>query len=287
MFKIITDSTADLPEEFLQKNEITSLYLPVNMDGVTYRSSEELSGEQFYEMMKQGSMPTTSQLNPQEAEEAFRKCLEENEEVLYLCFSSGLSGTYNSAKIAEEVIKEDAPETKLIVIDTITASVQQGLLVYKAVQMRDEGKSMEEVAEYVETYKHNFQAIFTVDDLFHLHRGGRVSKASAIVGTLAQIKPILHMDAEGKLAMIGKVRGRKKSLQALVDTMEQTVGEYREQNDIVLIGYGDCAEDAAYVKDLIEEKFGIRNILLSHVCPTIGAHTGPGIIVIAFIGEKR
>ncbi|MBE5871100.1 MAG: DegV family protein [Lachnospiraceae bacterium] len=287
MFKIITDSGADLPEGFLEENDVTSLYLPVTMDGISYRAAQELPGEEFYQKLKQGAMPTTSQMNPQEAAECFRQYLAEGTAVLYLALSSGLSGTYNSARIGADMIKEEMPDAKLAVVDTLSASVQQGLLVCKAVQLRNEGKTLEEVVKYVEENRQNFHAIFTVDDLFHLHRGGRVSKASAIVGTLAQIKPVLRMNGEGKIEMLNKVRGRKKSLQAVVDTMEEQTSGQEEKNDMVLIGYGDCAEDAESVKALIQERFGIEKVLLSHVCPTIGAHTGAGIIVLAFAGKKR
>lgn len=287
MFKIVTDTTADLPKDYLAQHEIDCLCLPYTIDGVTYTAENELDWKEFYDRMRKGSMPTTSQVNPQEAEEYFRDCLKEHSEILYLAFSSGLSGTYNSGRIAAEALKEEFPEAKIIVVDTLAASMGEGLMVYKAVQMREEGKSIDEVASYMEEHKQNFVHVFTVDDLNHLHRGGRVSKAAAIVGTLASIKPVLTVDETGHLIVIDKIRGRKKSLLTLVDLMEKKSGSYMDQNDIVMISHGDCMEDAEFVAQKVKEKFGAKHIMINNVGPTIGAHTGPGVVTLFFMGEKR
>ena len=171
--------------------------------------------------------------------------------------------------------------------DTLCASLGEGLLVHKAVQLKKAGKSLEETAQWVEAHKENLVHVFTVDDLFHLHRGGRVSKATAIVGTLAGIKPLLHVDEEGHLTAVGKVRGRKKSLQSLVDMMEKQVGSFRDQNDCVFISHGDCTEDAEYVRQLVQERFGITEFLINEIGPTIGTHSGPGTVALFFLGETR
>lgn len=286
-FKIITDSTADLPKEYLQEHHVGCMNISYIVDGVTYGKGKELDWKEFYNMMRDGKMPTTSQINPAEAKEFFEKTLEESKEILYLAFSSGLSGTYNSTRMAAEEVMEENPGCRIKVIDTLCASLGEGLLVHKAVMLQEQGKSMDEVAEWVEANVHHLVHVFTVDDLFHLHRGGRVSKAAAIVGTMVSIKPKLHVDDEGHLILIGKVRGRKKSLSALVDYMEEKMGQYRDSNDVVFISHGDALEDAEYVRDMIKERFGIENFLINNIGPTIGTHAGVGTIALFFMGESR
>lgn len=286
-FKIVTDSTADLPEAYLQEHGIDTMCLRYILDGESYGTDKKLDVKEFYALMRSGKMPTTSQVNPEEAKEFFLKHREETKEILYLAFSSGLSGTYNSARIAAEEVMEEYPDTKIIVIDTLAASLGEGLLVYKAVGLRAIGKTMQETADWIEAHKLNLVHMFTVDDLNHLYRGGRVSKTVAIVGTLAGIKPILHVDDEGHLIPLRNVRGRKKSLLALVDDMEQKMGDFRKENDIVFISHGDCLEDATIVKHEIEKRLGIDTFLVDYVGPTIGAHSGPGTVALFFMGESR
>jgi len=287
MFKIVTDSTADLPLEYLEEHKLGCMHLGYIMEGVTYGCDREMPWKEFYAMMREGKMPTTSQVNPEEAKDYFKEFIKEDKEILYLAFSSGLSGTYNSAKLAAEEVMEENPDCRIIVIDTLCASLGEGLIVHKAVCMRDEGKSMDEVADWVNTHLQNLVHVFTVDDLYHLYRGGRVSKTTAFIGTLAGIKPKLHVDEEGHLILIGKVRGRKKSLTALVDYMEEKMGTFQAENDIVFISHGDALEDAEFVRDQVEERFGIKNFLINNIGPTIGAHSGPGTIALFFMGEER
>lgn len=287
MFKIVTDSTADLPLEYLEEHKLGCMHLGYIMEGVTYGCDREMPWKEFYAMMREGKMPTTSQVNPEEAKDYFKEFIKEDKEILYLAFSSGLSGTYNSAKLAAEEVMEENPDCRIIVIDTLCASLGEGLIVHKAVCMRDEGKSMDEVADWVNTHLQNLVHVFTVDDLYHLYRGGRVSKTTAFIGTLAGIKPKLHVDEEGHLILIGKVRGRKKSLTALVDYMEEKMGTFQAENDIVFISHGDALEDAEFVRDQVKERFGIKNFLINNIGPTIGAHSGPGTIALFFMGEER
>ena len=234
-------------------------------------------------------MPTTSQINPEEAREYFEEYIKTDKEILHLAFSSGLSGTYNNMRIAAEEIMEEHPDCRIIVVDSLCASMGEGLFVHKAVKLRDEGKTIEETADWLRTNVQNFVHVFTVDDLFHLYRGGRVSKTAAVIGTMAGIKPKLHVDSEGHLIVIGKVRGRKKSLNALVDYMDEKMGSYLSENrqDYVFISHGDALEDAEYVRDQIKERFGISNFLINHIGPTVGAHSGPGTIALFFMGESR
>ena len=290
MYQILTDSTADLPIEYLKEHDIGCIPISYILDDVTYGGDRELDWKEFYAMMRnEGKMPTTSQINPEEARAYFEQYIGSNREILYLAFSSGLSGTCGNLRMAAEEIMEEHPEVKIRVVDSLAASMGEGLFVHKAVRMRDQGKSMEETAEWLEEHARNVVHVFTVDDLFHLYRGGRVSRTAAVLGTLASIKPKLHIDDEGHLILIGKVRGRKKSLSALVDYMEEKMGSWADENkeDCVFISHGDALEDAAYVRDLIKERFGFQNFLISHIGPTIGAHSGPGTIALFFMGESR
>lgn len=288
-FKIVTDSTADLPEEYLRQHEIGCMKMCYTVGERTYggNTGSDLDYKKFYALMRQGQMPTTSQINPEEFREYFTKYMEENSQILYLAFSSGLSGTCNNARIAAQELMEENPDVRITVIDSLCASMGEGLFVHKAVCMREEGKSMEETAEWLSEHILNFVHVFTVDDLNHLYRGGRVSKAAAVIGTIAAIKPILHVDDEGHLIPISKTRGRKKSLLCLVDYMEEKIGQYRDQNDIVFISHGDALEDAEFVKEEVSSRFGIQNFLISPIGPTVGAHSGPGTIALFFLGESR
>lgn len=286
-FKLMTDNTVDLPVEFLKEHEIGVFTLPARVDDEVYDNYETIDSKMFFEKMRNGSMPTTSQVNPSEAKEGFLKVIDTHKEILYLAFSSGLSGTYNSVRLAADEVMEEHPDVKITVIDTLCASLGEGLLLYKAIGLKEAGKSLEEVAEYVESHKMNIVHVLTVDDLFHLYRGGRVSKATAVVGSLANIKPMIHVDHEGRLINFSKVRGRKKSLVTLVNLMEQKMGSYAGKNDIFMISHGDCEEDAVYLADMIKEKFGIEKVLINCLGATIGAHTGPGLIALFFMGDER
>ncbi len=287
MFKLTTDSTADLPEEYLQKNEISCINLSYILDGVTYGPERNMSSKAFFKMMREGKMPTTSQVNPEEAKNFFESLIGTHKEILHLAFSSGLSGSYNNTRLAAEEIMEEHPDCRIVVIDTLCASMGEGLMVYKAAKLRDEGKSLDEVVEWLEMNRLKFVHVFTVDDLNHLFRGGRVNRATAIIGTLAGIKPILHVDNEGHLVNIDKIRGRKKALLGLVDYMEQKTAGYSEKNDMVMISHGDALEDAMFVRDKIKERFGIEDVMINDLGPVIGAHTGPGLIALFFMGMGR
>lgn len=287
MFKLITDSTADLPVEYLEEHGIGCINLSYILDGVTYGQGKELEPKAFFDMMRAGKMPTTSQVNLEEAKNFFEKEIASCKELLYLAFSSGLSGSYSSATLAAEEVMAEHPDCRIVVVDSLCASMGEGLFVYKAVQLKEQGKSLDEVVEWLEQHKLNFVHVFTVDDLFHLYRGGRVSRTTAVIGTLAGIKPLLHVDDEGHLINIGKIRGRKKSLTALVDYMGEKIANYAGENDMVMISHGDALEDAQKVRDMIRERYGIENFCINSLGPVIGAHTGPGLIALFFMGESR
>lgn len=284
-FIIATDSTVDLPKAFLEENHVLTISLSYVMDGVTYKDLDGLSHEEFFEKIRNGSLPTTSQINPEEARKALEPVVKEGKEILYLGFSSGLSGSYNSVRMAAEDLMEDYPETKIVTIDSLCASMGEGLLLYKTLQLKEQGKNLDEIAEWVEANKLHICHNVTVDDLNHLHRGGRISKTTAVLGTMVKIKPIIHMDNEGKLVVIGKERGRKKSLLTLLDKMEKQMQGY--QNDVVMITHGDCIEDAKYVEEQIRERFGIENIIVNGIGSVIGSHTGAGVVAIFFMGSER
>lgn len=286
-FIITTDNMADLPDSYIEERGLKIMSLSYMLEGKTYSEKDKLPVKEFYDKMRNGAMPTTSQVNPDEAKEVFEELLKEGKDVLHIAFSSGLSGSYNSARIAAEELIEEGAEGRVIVIDSLCASLGEGLLVHKALALKDEGKSLDEIADWLKDNRLHLCHNFTVDDLNHLYRGGRVSKTVAVLGTMINIKPILHVDDEGKLVPVGKVRGRKKSLITLVDNMEKQLGDYKDQNDIIFISHGDCEEDANFVADQIKDRFGIDSFLINYVGPTIGAHSGPGTVALFFMGEKR
>lgn len=284
-FVITTDNTADLPDSYISENGLDLLFLSYTIDGETYERDTQLSAAEFYKRMRNGSMPTTAQINPNMAREIFTRYLVQGKDILHIAFSSGLSGSYNSCRIAAEELEEEYPDRKIVVVDSLCASLGEGLLVHKAVCQKKEGKSLEEIADWLENNKLHLCHNFTVDDLNHLYRGGRVSKAAAVFGTMVNIKPVLHVDNEGHLVPLSKVRGRKKSLTALVDNMEKQMGKF--ENDVVFISHGDCLADAQFVSRLVKERFGIQSFLLNTVGPTIGAHSGPGTVALFFMGDYR
>lgn len=287
-FMIVTDTASDLPRDYIQKNHIELLSLSYIVDGKSYDWNHSMDDHTFYDIMRNGNMPTTSQVNVNDAFLLFEKLIQDSHtDILCISFSSGLSGTYNNTAIAGRQIKEKYPEVNIRVIDSKAASLGQGLMVDYAVRLKEEGKTLDEIADDLEKNYTHFTHLFTVNDLFHLHRGGRVSKSTAIVGTLANIKPILHVDDEGHLINIGKVRGRKKSLQELVHVMEKKIGTFRNKKQTIFISHGDCYEDAMYVASEIKTRFGFDTSLINYVGPTIGAHTGPGVVALFFFGESR
>ena len=284
-YVITVNSTVDLPKEWLEERRVPVVPLKYTIDGETYTDMEGLTGKEFFAKLREGKMSTTSQVNPEEAAEMLEPFLKEGKDILHLGFSSGLSGTLNSMKIAGEMLEEKYPEAKVIVIDTLCACLGEALLLYKALQQKEKGMNIDELAQWVEDNKLHICHNVTVDDLNHLQRGGRVSKTTAVLGTLVQIKPIIHMDNNGKLQVIGKERGRKKSLNKIVDmAVEQSKGW---DNDIIMITHGDCIEDAEYVAKLVREKMGIDNILINNIGTVIGSHTGPGVVAVFCMGNKR
>lgn len=282
---ISTDSTADLPESYVKEHSVAVQFLSYAFEDTAYGLDNQLDPHDFYERMRSGEMPTTNACIPDEVQTSFEAYLKEGYDILHISFSSGLSASHNNARIAANELAEQYPDRKIILVDSLCASLGQGLLVHYAVTLKEQGKSLEEVAAWLEENKLHLCHQFTVDDLFHLHRGGRVSKATAIIGTLINVKPVLHVDNEGHLTSVCNVRGRKKALLKLVEHMGEQIEGY--QNDIVFISHGDCLEDAEFVAAQVKERFGIQSFLIDYVSPTIGAHSGPGTVALFHLGKNR
>lgn len=284
-FIISTDSTADLPKDYVEKHNLAIHPLYYNLEGEVYGGDHDLEPKAFYDIMRNGKLPTTMATNPEDIISAFMKYLNEGYDILHISFSSALSSSYSNTVMVANEMSEQYPDALIMVLDSASASLGQGLLVHKALQMKESGSTLNEIAKWIEENKCHICHQFTVDDLFHLHRGGRVSKAAAVIGTLINVKPVLHVDNEGRLIPLQKVRGRKKALTTLVDNMEQQIKGF--ENNIIFISDGDCKEDAEFVKSLIEQRFGIKDFLMNYVSPTIGAHSGPGTIALFFMGKER
>ena len=287
-FIILTDSSADLSAEMAQELDVQVIPLSFIMKGRTYRDfpdNREMDPHLFYEALRQGEEATTAAVNVGQYTEALEPLLQAGKDVLILAFSSGLSTTYNSSRLAVEELREKYPERKLYTVDTLCASLGQGLLVWYAAKARERGGTIEEVRDWVEDRKLNLCHQFTVDDLHFLKRGGRISAATALVGSVLQVKPVLHVDNEGHLVNIGKVRGRQAALKALVDRMEATAIDSGSLT--VFISHGDCLEDAQTVAGMVKKRFGVQNISINYVGPVIGAHSGPGTVALFYIGTNR
>ncbi len=286
-YLIVTDNMSDLPESYCRERGLHQMYLSYVLDGVEYNGEHQLEPSTFYEKMRAGSMPVTSQISIEKAKECLLEYSRECPNIICIAFSSGLSGTYNSISVAAQQLMEEQEGLHITVIDSLAASLGQGLLVHKALEKQKAGLSYDELVTWVEENKNHVVHNFTVDDLFHLHRGGRVSKATAIIGSMVQIKPMLHVDEEGHLIAVGKVRGRRKSIHALADAMEKQMGSRQAENDVVFISHGDCREDANTLKDMIQKRFGIDAFLIDYVGPTIGAHSGPGTLALFYMGDVK
>jgi len=287
-YVILTDSSCDLTAELAAEMGIEVLPLTVYVDGKEYRNyldGREIGFHEFYETLKTAKDVKTSAVNQDQFIEFIEPIVQKGCDVLYLGFSSGLSGTFNAGRLAIEELSEKYPERKLYAVDTLCASLGQGLLVYHCWKQQQAGGSIDEVRDYAESIKLNLDHWFTVNDLFFLKRGGRVSAATAIVGSALSIKPVMHVDNEGHLIKTGVARGRKASIRALVKEMERLAIDPASQH--IFISHGDCEDEANYLADLIREKFGAKDITINFVGPVIGAHSGPGTLALFFVGKER
>ena len=284
-YKIVTDTCCDFPAEMYRQLDLGVVPLSVNFRGQSVDSYDEPWLKELFRGLREGEKTSTAAVNPERWAKTIETVLAEGLDALVLAFSSGLSTTYQSAVIAADELREKYPQRKILVVDTLAASLGQGLLVYYACKKRDEGMSLEELAAWCEEYKFKLCHWFTVDDLMYLKRGGRISAATALAGTMLQIKPVLHMDDEGHLINISKVRGRKASIEALAKKLGET--GIPGANDTVFICHGDCMEDARFLERLVKEKYGVKDVFIYYVGAVIGSHSGPGTLALFFLGEKR
>ncbi len=284
---IMTDSSCDLSSDYIKASNVYVIPFTYNIDGQDYVDDlgQTMTYAQFYDKIRAGSMPTTSQITSYTFEKAFKQFIDEGYSIIYIGFSSALSETFNNAIIAKNSILEENPSADITVIDSKSASVGLGLIIYYAAEMLKEGKTKEEIVEWVENNKLKSNHWFIVDSLDHLKRGGRISAASAAIGTLLEIKPILIVNGEGRLEVAKKVRGRKKSIKTLLEILKERIENPEEQ--VIFINHGDCLNEAEYLRDLLLKEVKVKDVMINYVGPIIGTHTGPGMLCMVFLGEER
>jgi DegV family protein with EDD domain len=287
-YAIITDSTTDLPQSFADSLGLVIIPYIFLMDGeeyLNYLDHRVLSSKDFYDALRGGKTASTSLVTEQRYIETFEPLLQEGKDILYMCLSSGLSSSYNQSLLAAETLHEKYPDRKLFMIDSISASMGQGLLAYYASKARDEGKSVEENAAYIKELAPHIIHWVRADDLNHLRRGGRVSGAAAFMGTMLNIKPMIQINDEGRLVPVAKMRGKQKSMEFIVNQIEANIREPKDQ--IIFISHSDVPEEAQELVDMITKRLGKREFLINDIGPVIGAHTGPGTLVALFVGNTR
>jgi len=288
-YKIITDASCNLSAQMM--DELGIVYKSLNLiseDGTeikNYLKDENFSFKGFYDRLRNKENIKTSLLNVEEFTNIYKEILDSGDDILAILISSGISGTYQAAKIAADDLREQYPERKIIVIDSLCASIGHGLMVYYAAMMKNEGKSIDETADFVYKNRLNMVHNFTVDDLFFLKRGGRLSGGVAIIGTILQIKPVLHVNNEGKLISLSKVNGRKKSINALFDALKDNVID--PENQVMAICHGDCIEDAEYLANKLRNEYNPKDIIINYCDPVIAAHAGPGVLAVFYMGKQR
>lgn len=284
---ILTDSCCDLPIDFVRENNIEVMPLSVNIKGKEIKDDlgQSIKYKTFYDMIRSGEMPSTSQVNVYAFTEAFKKYSSEGYSIIYIGFSSALSGCVNSARIAKEAVEDEIESADITVIDTKSASMGLGLIVYNAANMLRNGATKEEIINWIEENKLKVNHWFTVEDLNHLKRGGRVSSTVAIVGTMLSIKPIMHVDDEGRLIPVSKVKGRKKSIKELQEKLKDRILNSEDQT--IFISHGDCLVEAEQLKDLILKETKVKEVIINNIGPAVGSHSGPGTLALFFIGNNR
>lgn len=286
-FVIVTDSCCDLPEEYIKNNNIPYVPLTYRFKGREYRDDfgVSLNYKGFYQGMKSGEIPQTSQANPDAFYKVFEEILKEGKDIIYVGVSSGLSGTHNSSNIAKEMLQDEYKDAIIAIIDVLTASLGQGLMVIKAMEMKKKGASFEEIVNYLEETKMNLNTYITVNDLNHLKRGGRISSAAALFGTVLHIKPVLTLNNEGRVIPVIKVKGRKNAIGKLAEFVHNKLENSEEQ--IITICHGDAQSEAERLKELILKEFKVKEVIINHIGPVVGTFGGPGALAVFFIGKHR
>ena len=284
---ITTDSNSDLPQEYIDKLNTTIIPQYYSFGDTVYGDELNMPPAEFYERMKKGELPGSQANNPAVIEEKFRALLDKDLDIIHIGFSSALSGSYNNVCMVAKELLEEYTDAKITVIDSLNVSLGESIMVLHANALKDKGASYEEVVNVIEEFKHHINVQFTVDDLFHLQRGGRVSKTTAVVGSALNLKPFLYVSDAGTLVSAGTVRGRKKSLHTLVDRMKATLEENTDYSLPVGIVHGNCLEDAQAVAELVKEQTDFTNIIINDISPSIGTHAGPGALGILYYGQPK
>lgn len=284
---ITTDSNSDLPAEYIEKLHTTIIPQYYSFGDTVYGDELNMPPAEFYERMKNGELPGSQANNPAVIEEKFRALLDEGLDIIHIGFSSALSGSYNNVCVVARELLEEYKDARITVIDSLNVSLGESIMVIHANALKENGASYEEVVNSIEEFKKHINVQFTVDDLFHLQRGGRVSKTTAIVGSALNLKPFLYVNAEGKLSSAGTARGRKKSLHTLVERMKATLEEGTDYSLPVGIVHGNCIEDAQMVAELVKEETPFTNIIINDISPSIGTHAGPGALGILYYGQIK
>ncbi len=281
---ITTDSNSDLPKEYIERFGTVIIPQYYSFDDVVYGDELHMPAKEFYEKMRYGALPQSQANNPAVIEEKFRDILEEGLDIIHIAFSSALSGSYSNVCMVANELSEEYPDARITVIDSLNVSLGEAIMVIHAEEMKAKAIAYEDVIKELEKFKHHINVQFTVDDLFHLQRGGRVSKATAVLGSTLNLKPFLYVNKEGGLTSDGTVRGRKKSISKLVERMRETMDEHTDFNLPVGIVHGNCIEDAQTLEAIIKEKTPFTNVIINEVSPSIGAHAGPGALGVLYYG---
>ncbi|MGI6538792.1 MAG: DegV family protein [Caldicoprobacterales bacterium] len=284
---IIIDSCTDLPYDFIENYRVPVVHLTFHFEGRDNKDDffQSLSSRTFYNALRSGKVSTTSQVNADDYINIFRPYIEEGRPIISLTFSSALSGSYNSSILAKSMLLDEYPDADITLIDTKSASLGSGLIAWNVVKMLEKGASKEEIIDWVENNKLKVAHWFTVDDLNHLKRGGRITGAAAFLGSMLDIKPILHVDDEGRLVPVTKVKGRKKSIRALFEKLEESIINPEKQT--IFISHGDAEEDAQYLADLIKAEYNVQGFIINNIGPVIGSHSGPGTVALFFFASER
>lgn len=286
-YVITTDSNSDVRPEFIKENGLTIIPQYYAFGDTVYGDELNMPPHEFYETMRNGELPKSMANNPAVIRERFEALLKEGKDILHIAFSSALSGSCNNVVMTANELMEEYPERRIVVFDSLNASLGEGVSVYRAVELMKEGRTMDEIYDVLTEEREHVNVSFTVNDLNHLQRGGRVSKTTAVVGSLVNIKPILTVTSTGELKADGTVRGRKKSLKTLVTRMESALEpETYGKDRMVAVLHGDCIEEAQCVADMVKE-LGFTNVVINDVSPSIGTHAGPGVVGLVFYGKKR
>lgn len=285
---VSTETNSDMSEEFLTSNNVLVIPHYYNVEETTYgEEGNRLTIKEFYDEMRAGKKVGTAASNPGVILDKFTELAKAGKDIIHISFSSGLSGGYQNIVNGANEVMEEYPECKIVVIDTLSASLGEGLMIKLALDRVKEGKSIEEIEAEINELSKHISVQFTVDNLDYLYRGGRLSKSSAVIGNAINLKPVLHIDDEGKLVPVAKVRGRKKSMATMLDNMEAGLGSYKDKQIFIGILHGDCEEDALQLKNMVEEKFGYKDYVIEPIGPSIGAHSGPGTLGLVFLADNR